>query len=71
MNNEEIERVMNYLARLAPQNATLDLNALELQFSKTRECSRQTRELMKQAKRRGRLIDIRLALLRWRVNADG
>jgi hypothetical protein len=71
MNNEEIERLMNYLAGLCPQNATVDFKALESQLSKTREGNRQTRELMKQAKRRGRLIDIRLALLRWRGNADG
>jgi hypothetical protein len=71
MNNDQIERVMNYLAGLAPQNATVDFNELESQLGKTRECNRQTRELMKQVKRRGRLIDIRLALLRWRVNAEG
>ena len=71
MNNKEIERVMNSLAGLASKDTSVDFNALELQLSKTRECNRQTKGLMNQARRRGRLIDIRLTLLRWRVNADG
>jgi len=77
MRDEEIERVLNYLARQCPADAKLDfaleehLTLVRKNLKEVAELNRQTSRLIKEGRRRGRLIDIRLALLRWRLNADG
>jgi len=74
MRNEEIERVMNYLARRSGDYSKIDfekqLDSVRKTFREVTERNRQLSRLLKEGKKRGRLIDIRLALLRWRLNAD-
>lgn len=78
MRDDEIERVMNYLARFGARQTKVDLDELEEQLTLVRktlkevaERNRQASQLIGEGRRRGRLIDIRLALLRWRLNAEG
>ncbi|HLR05599.1 MAG TPA: hypothetical protein VK117_07295 [Pyrinomonadaceae bacterium] len=74
MRNEEIERVMNYLARRSGDYSKIDfekqLDSVRKTLREVTERNRQLSRLLKEGKKRGRLIDIRLALLRWRLNAD-
>jgi len=74
MRNEEIERVMNYLARRSGDYSKIDfekqLDSVHKTLREVTERNRQLSRLLKEGKKRGRLIDIRLALLRWRLNAD-
>jgi len=77
MRDEEIERVLDYLAQQCPANSKLDFSsekglALTIKrIAEVAELNRQTAKLIKEGRRKGRLIDIRLARLRWRLNADG
>ena len=74
MRNEEIERVMNYLARRSGDYSKIDfekqLDSVRKTLREVTERNRQLSRLLKEGKKRGRLIDTRLALLRWRLNAD-
>ncbi len=74
MRNEEIERVMNYLARRSGDYSKIDfekqLDSVRKTLREVTERNRQLSRLLKEGKKRGMLIDIRLALLRWRLNAD-
>ena len=74
MRNEEIERVMNYLARRSGDYSKIDfekqLDSVRKTLREVTERNRQLSRLLKEGKKRGRSIDIRLALLRWRLNAD-
>jgi hypothetical protein len=73
MRDDEIESVLNYLARQGAAHSNVAFDSLEQQVRKTlkvvADCNRQTTRLIKEMKRRGRLIDIRLALLRWRLES--
>jgi hypothetical protein len=78
MRDDEIERILDYLARQCPADSKRDFDALEEKLTLVRktlkevaERNRKTSQLIKEGGRRGRLTDIRLALLRWRLNADG
>ncbi len=74
MRNEEIERVMNYLARRSGDYSKIDfekqLDSVRKTLREVTERNRQLSRLLKEGKKRGKLIDVRLALLRWRLNAD-
>ena len=74
MRNEEIERVMNYLARRSGDYSKIDfekqLDSVRKTLREVTERNRPLSRLLKEGKKRGRLIDVRLALLRWRLNAD-
>ena len=74
MHNEEIERVMNYLARRSGDYSKIDfekqLDSVRKTLREVTERNRQLSRLLKEGKKRGKLIDVRLALLRWRLNAD-
>ena len=77
MRDEEIERVMNYLARRSSDHSRIDFDLIEEQLDSLRntcqkmtEDNKQLSRVLKESKRGGRLVDIRLALLRWRITAN-
>lgn len=75
MDSEEVERVLNYLAQRGGDYSNFDfdkqLQTVRKTVREVRERNRQLSRLLKENKKRGRLIDIRLALLCWRLNKDG
>jgi len=74
MREDEIELVLNHLARECPASSKPDFSSKEQldlaikRVAEVAELNRQTSQLIKEGRRRGRLIDIRLAVLRWRLN---
>jgi hypothetical protein len=74
MDSEELERVLNYLAQRGGDNSNFDfdkqLKSVRKTIRETRKCNGQLSRLLRESKKRGRLIDIRLALLRWRLNLN-
>ena len=74
MDSEEVERVLNYLAQRGGDYSNFDfdkqLQTVRKIVWEVRECNRELSRLLIESKKRGRLIDIRLALLRWRLNSN-
>ena len=74
MDSEEVERVLNYLAQRGGEYSNFDfdkqLRTVRKTVREVRERNKELSRLLRESKKRGGSIDIRLALLRWRLNSN-